>query len=337
MRFSVVIPAFNAATCLGRALDSVQAQTYRPFEVIVVDDGSSDETAAVARSHPLGPRLISIRNSGVSTARNIGMVAASGEYVALLDADDEYAPDHLAGLAAAAAQHRDAVLLWTGISRRFAKGAAEEAGTLPDSNRISLQHAEDGLGGLVIKPSAYDQMMCGNFVSPSSAAFKQVVDGKTRLFRPELKLGEDRVFFLELMGLGKAVFFGAESAIIHRDGANASVTTDRSKQPILTERRIATLHCVRDLPEVRASARRTALVAKLLAQAYRDQVYYASFLGLRKTWAAMRNGWAARSFGPALGGVFLAKNVARAVSHSSLLRKSGPLLVVALLLEEGMA
>lgn len=95
MRFSVVIPAYNSAATLGRALDSVGAQTLPAHEIIVVDDGSTDETPAVARCH--GTRLTYLRqtNAGVAAARNAGAAAASGDWLAFLDADDWYAPDRL--------------------------------------------------------------------------------------------------------------------------------------------------------------------------------------------------------------------------------------------------
>ena len=94
-RFSVIIPAFNAATTLARAIDSVRAQSWPVHEIIVVDDGSSDDTADVARRFGDAVRLIRQRNSGVSVARNAGAAAATGDWLAFLDADDWYAPDRI--------------------------------------------------------------------------------------------------------------------------------------------------------------------------------------------------------------------------------------------------
>lgn len=95
-RVSVVIPAYNAAATLAATLESVFAQTFEDFEVIVVDDGSSDDTAAVAAS--FGPRVRCLRvpNGGVSRARNHGIADARGEFVALLDADDLWDASKLA-------------------------------------------------------------------------------------------------------------------------------------------------------------------------------------------------------------------------------------------------
>ena len=93
-RFSVVIPAFNSAATLVRAIESVRAQTWPAHEILVVDDGSTDATAEVAAGCD-GVRLIRQKNSGVSVARNAGAAAATGDWLAFLDADDWYAPDRL--------------------------------------------------------------------------------------------------------------------------------------------------------------------------------------------------------------------------------------------------
>ena len=91
---SVIIPAYNAARFLGQALESVFAQTHRPLEVIVVDDGSTDSTIAIATSRD-GVTLIQQPNAGASSARNTGLKVASGDYFAFLDADDLWLPEKL--------------------------------------------------------------------------------------------------------------------------------------------------------------------------------------------------------------------------------------------------
>ncbi len=94
-RFSVIIPAFNAAQTLARAIESVRTQTYPAHEIIVVDDGSIDASAELAQGFGEAVRVIRQPNRGVSIARNAGAAAASGDWLAFLDADDWYAPDRL--------------------------------------------------------------------------------------------------------------------------------------------------------------------------------------------------------------------------------------------------
>jgi glycosyltransferase involved in cell wall biosynthesis len=92
--FSVVIPAFNSAATLAATLDSVSAQTEPPAEVIVVDDGSTDQTAQIATEH--GAQVIRQENAGPAAARANGSRAAVSEYIAYIDGDDWWLPDWLA-------------------------------------------------------------------------------------------------------------------------------------------------------------------------------------------------------------------------------------------------
>jgi glycosyltransferase involved in cell wall biosynthesis len=110
MDISVVIPAYNAGRFITRCLQSVNAQTLRPKEVIVVDDGSTDNTAALAGS--MGARVVHQKNLGVSAARNNGIRRASSEWIAFLDADDLWLPDKLERQAACVGP--DTVLAYTG-------------------------------------------------------------------------------------------------------------------------------------------------------------------------------------------------------------------------------
>ncbi len=92
---SVIIPSFNRASVLPRALDSVLAQTHEAAEIIVVDDGSSDGTnALIERDYP-GVKLLNQGNQGVSSARNAGASVSTGEWLAFLDSDDEWLPEKL--------------------------------------------------------------------------------------------------------------------------------------------------------------------------------------------------------------------------------------------------
>jgi len=114
MKFSVVIPAYNAADTLGEAVDSVLAQTRQDFEVIVIDDGSSDSTAAVAASFAdQRVRVYRQENAGPSAARNRGIAQAVGEYVSSLDSDDLWLPDYLAEMGRALEENPQADFAYT--------------------------------------------------------------------------------------------------------------------------------------------------------------------------------------------------------------------------------
>lgn len=91
---SVVLPVYNGERYLSAALKSIFAQDYPNFEVIVVDDGSSDASAAIAKSFS-GVRYIYQRNQGVACARNAGILASKGEFIAFIDQDDLWTPNKL--------------------------------------------------------------------------------------------------------------------------------------------------------------------------------------------------------------------------------------------------
>src|ERR1700678_3861883 len=92
---SIIIPTYNRAEYLGQAIDSALAQSYRPIEIIVVDDGSTDDTQGVAARYGDRIRYIHKANGGASSARNAGFAAASGEVLALLDSDDRWLTEKL--------------------------------------------------------------------------------------------------------------------------------------------------------------------------------------------------------------------------------------------------
>ena len=87
-KVSVIVPTYNRADRLERALNSIVSQTYQDFELIVVDDGSTDKTSKLMKSFPKAQYLYIKKNSGVSKARNVGLAFAKGELICFLDSDD---------------------------------------------------------------------------------------------------------------------------------------------------------------------------------------------------------------------------------------------------------
>lgn len=127
MLFSVITPAFNARALIGACIESVQRQTERGFEHIVIDDGSVDGTAdAVRAMHAEGVRVISIASEGVSAARNRGIEEARGEYLVFLDADDALGDDALR-LYRQVIEHSPADVILGGFTRVYPKKTAEFA------------------------------------------------------------------------------------------------------------------------------------------------------------------------------------------------------------------
>ena len=117
-RVSVLIPCYNAGQYLAAALESVLAQTYQNFEIIVVDDGSVDDSAAVAARYPQ-VRYIYHAHSGISATRNRAISEARGEFVVFLDADDLWVPEKLEKQVVYLDSHPECQLVYTLVQNFF--------------------------------------------------------------------------------------------------------------------------------------------------------------------------------------------------------------------------
>ena len=117
IKFSVVIPLYNKEKYIARSISSVLHQTYENFELLVIDDGSTDESCRVATSiKDSRIRLLQKENGGESSARNFGIRHSSNEYIAFLDADDEWAPNFLGTIAGLIYAYPKASIFSTGIA-----------------------------------------------------------------------------------------------------------------------------------------------------------------------------------------------------------------------------
>jgi glycosyltransferase involved in cell wall biosynthesis len=155
---SVVIPLYNKGPYIARALNSVLAQTVQDFEVIVVDDGSTDDGAAVVRGFD-DPRirLIQQENQGVSAARNRGIEAARAELVAFLDADDEWLPGFLRTILRLRTLYPDAGLYGTAYEEHFPSSVVQRVYMIGEGDRLlsSYFNALVNFGSLVFNSSSF--------------------------------------------------------------------------------------------------------------------------------------------------------------------------------------
>lgn len=188
---AVVIPTFNRVGPLRRALESVQAQSVRPAEVIVVDDGSDDGTREMLEERFSGVRLLEQPHAGVSAARNRGIAAAVGEneWVAFLDSDDAWLPRKLELQMAA---------LEGGSSERLCH--CEEI-WIRDGVRVNagLRHAKSG-GDL------FEQSLELCLISPSAAVVHRSVFKELGSFDEELAACEDYDFWLRYTASNDVLF-----------------------------------------------------------------------------------------------------------------------------------
>jgi glycosyltransferase involved in cell wall biosynthesis len=184
---SVVIPCYNGARFLRETLESVARQTYPADEVIVVDDGSTDASAAVAASFGPPVRVLRQANQGESVARNNGIAAAAGDWIALLDADDLWAPTKLERQVQAVADSpHDLVCVYTDFYRH------------PTGEKVAC----DQLGRNQDKPFPRIQFLVEWFIQPSTALLRRDVCLAER-FPETIRLGEDVIFFAQVYRHGR--------------------------------------------------------------------------------------------------------------------------------------
>jgi glycosyltransferase involved in cell wall biosynthesis len=189
---TVVIPSFNRAYIVGQAIESVLAQTYRPVEVVVVDDGSTDDTRRVVEGYGAPVRYIRQDNAGVSAARNTGLAHARGELVGLLDSDDVWLPWKLEAQVAVLRRFPEVGMVWTDMTavdpeghlvarcylRKFYSAYSkvriedylDHAGSVAD--HFPAAPAEVALGRFR-KGDLFSAMLLGNLVHTSTALLRR--------------------------------------------------------------------------------------------------------------------------------------------------------------------
>jgi glycosyltransferase involved in cell wall biosynthesis len=214
---SVVIPAYNAASTLERAVVSARAQAYRPIDIVVVDDGSTDATAAIL-GRLAGPDLTVLRNarpSGASNARNQGILAAKGEMVAFLDADDEWFPNKLALQVPALLDNPAATFAACGGS------VIDLDGRYSPDQYPGVRKA----GGR----DAWRTILRANFIATPSVLARRQALIDAGLFDLSLKVAEDQDMWLKLAVAGDLVYLDRPLIVIHEQPSSLTGGQPRIK------------------------------------------------------------------------------------------------------------
>lgn len=182
-RVSVIIPTYQCGNYISRAIESVLAQTYRDYEIIVIDDGSTDNTHQVLTRYDGQICLIEQKNQGVATARNSGILRSNAELFAFLDADDYWLPDKLAQQITLMDQDPSTGLVYSDMY--FAKYSKP----LP-INYFSLVQPQKG--------NVFPSLFLNNFIPTSTVVVRRTSLDMTRLFDPRFSPCEDYDLWLRI-------------------------------------------------------------------------------------------------------------------------------------------
>jgi glycosyltransferase involved in cell wall biosynthesis len=219
LKVSVIIPTYNRGWILNEAIDSVLAQTFDAYEVIVVDDGSEDNTAEILKNYSNKIRIIHQKNKGVSAARNLGIKSSSGRFIALLDSDDLWLPEKLERQISFFRKNSGAMICQT------------QEIWIRKGKRVNPCKHHKKLSGMIFEPSL---SLC--LVSPSAVMFKRELLETVGFFDESLYACEDYDLWLRV-SLKFPVYLIDEALIIKRGGHDDQL----SRSPMLDKYRIVAI------------------------------------------------------------------------------------------------
>ena len=213
MKFSVVIPLYNKEHYIEATIQSVLNQTCRDFEVLVVDDGSRDNSLALARKFESERvRIIPQENQGVSVARNTGILNAQGEFICFLDADDEWRPEYLATIDKLTVKYPESAIFVTAYAVNMGNGKINystrlepETGCLP-SYWLTLAKGYD-------------------FVWTSATTMRRDTLMDAGLFKPGEKIGQDLDMWARVARINPRVAYSNHICVNYNRAAEANART----------------------------------------------------------------------------------------------------------------
>jgi len=223
---SVVIPTFNRSRMIVRSLESVLASVSPEDEVIVVDDGSTDDTVGVLRPYLGRIQYVATPNRGVGAARNCGMTRATRPLIAFNDSDDEWFGDKLALQRAFMQARPDVVFCFTNIGLKFDDGAERRNGLFgwhgdtrgwdallgPGVLYSSIAPLPQGRSDFKVHiGSMHKTMLRTNYVATQSSIIRRDAIGPGLRFADDVRIHEEYNFFIDLSKIGNAAYFDTET------------------------------------------------------------------------------------------------------------------------------
>ncbi|MCR5849053.1 MAG: glycosyltransferase family 2 protein [Lachnospiraceae bacterium] len=217
---SVIIPVYNSTAYLKRCVDAVLSQTYKELEVLLIDDGSTDDSLAICREYEKNdPRVKAFHkeNGGSSSARNVGIKEAGGEYICFCDSDDYYEPDIIENLMKVFTEKEDAVVAQCMAVCRYEDGTLE-SGPLKDSGKIVRETSEEYFRELLLHLG--DSSFCTKMIK---------ADFMKRFAFNEGRLNEDfellvymlqefdHIYTYEITGYNIILRFGSNTRNVYRN------------------------------------------------------------------------------------------------------------------------
>jgi glycosyltransferase involved in cell wall biosynthesis len=248
IKISVVIPNYNNATTLGRAIESILAQTFPAHEIIVIDDGSADDSAEVAAAFGDAVRYVRQANAGVSAARNHGARVATGNWLAFLDADDIYLPDRLAAHARWIEREPDIDFLFADQEFRTPEGELLQHAIDASASGRSLLARHRGATDIPMRREDFGHFIADGFAEIRTLTLPRATFLKLGGFPTEHKIGEDLFFFIRLYVASRkggvvnrplAIYYIYPGSALRKDALAAQCNYVRAVESLAEELRAA--------------------------------------------------------------------------------------------------
>lgn len=209
VKVSIIVPVYKAEASIARCIEAILGQTYRNIELLLVVDGSPDNSGAICDSYANDPRVKVIHNTnrGVSYTRNTGLAYATGDYIAFCDSDDYYAPDHIEkNISTALAQDSDITISGYYIEQHgeFVSSVHLQSGLLSENNIVRHFTIDNEFGGF-----------CWNKLYK-----REILHGVK--FPTDLAILEDTYFLCSALEHAKKIYYLAEPLYYYCDNQNSA-------------------------------------------------------------------------------------------------------------------
>lgn len=239
MKVSIIIPCYNSAKYLAACMDSVLVQTMADFEAILIDDGSKDDTLAIAKriaEKDARVRVLTQANSGVSAARNLGLAHCSGEWITFVDSDDLIVPDMLEIMLSAVQDGVDMVVC---AHKTFTEDGREEI-VIPETRWMDLDgEAKRRAAALrLIEGDSVLNIMCNKLHR------RALIEREGLRLHQGVRIAEDALFNLEAVLCGREIAYVNQATYLYRTHA-ASVTQTQTESEL--DRHLPWLRAMRDM------------------------------------------------------------------------------------------
>jgi len=269
---SVIIPAYNAAEFIGAAIESVLSQEVHADEILVIDDGSTDNTASIVRAYGGPVRYIGQANGGPARARNRGLVESRGHYVAFLDADDLWSADKLRRQVGFMERHPEIGFCFADCMEFDAVGRASRSFLQSKTVFPNLPVDVTDSGGTIIVGKFYEELLFENFIVTSTVVIRGGAWPRDRWFH-------ETVYFDETLYNGQDFELWFRLATHFRGGVIPEVLVRKRRHPanistrsqsVLINRiklRAKITHLVQEREDISASAKKRCRDRLLFAHA----------------------------------------------------------------------